>query len=251
MERADGTYCAHCHGPRVLRARSSRWCSSISRRSPIRRSTTSCATTSRSSTARFGGVVGTTFRELPVVSAALHRALAEQPVRRRRATETSIVRDEASPSGAAATPKTISPPPVLRQRHRAGAHRSPRRRKRPEPSAHDRSTPSIPEDARALEEPLRPVAARRAARPAPRRASSGACTNRSPPSAMPTCDGPRPTVLKKTQVARPHVLVLDRACPRPTCSRHRPRQRQMPCCAKTYCTKPLQSKPSGSVPPLR
>ena len=58
----------------VLRAGVAAWSRRISTRGRIRRSTIFCATISRRSKRRHGGVVGTTLPDVPVVSAALHRA---------------------------------------------------------------------------------------------------------------------------------------------------------------------------------
>ncbi len=71
----------------------------------------------------------------------------------------------------------------------------------------------------------------------------GACTNSSPPIAIPTCDAPRPSVLKNTRspasTAVPPTSVPSRNSS-PTV-----RGTRMPCCPRTYQTNPLQSKPDG------
>src|SRR5438876_10651392 len=66
---------------------------------------------------------------------------------------------------------------------------------------------------------------------------------------MPTCDAPRETVWKKTKSPgfRSSCLIF---LPTLNCS-STSRGSATPWCANTHCVKPLQSKPLGSLPPLR
>src|SRR6478735_8402469 len=77
----------------------------------------------------------------------------------------------------------------------------------------------------------------------------GACTNASPPSAMPTCDAPGAVVVKKSRspgCCSPGVT----AVPTRNCSRVS-RGSAVPTCANTYWVNPEQSNPRTSDPPLR
>src|SRR5262245_17608080 len=66
---------------------------------------------------------------------------------------------------------------------------------------------------------------------------------------MPTCEAPGATVVKKTRSPGDSVVVST-CVPTRNC-RRTSRGTDTPCCAKTYCTKPLQSKPVGVSPPSR
>ncbi len=77
----------------------------------------------------------------------------------------------------------------------------------------------------------------------------GAWTNSSPPMAMATCDGPGSVVEKNTMSPGASSSgAID--FPTRYCSRTS-RGSATPYWLKTYCVKPLQSNPFGSVPPLR
>ena len=79
IEREDGTYSANCHGHALLRA-GRRHGPHLSRERTDRRPCTiSCATTSIRSTARYGGVVGTSFRTFPSFPQRYIERLPEQP----------------------------------------------------------------------------------------------------------------------------------------------------------------------------
>jgi hypothetical protein len=77
----------------------------------------------------------------------------------------------------------------------------------------------------------------------------GACTNWSPPTRIPTCDGPGATVVKNTK-SPGSSADGSTDCPTWNCCRAS-RGIATPCCSNTYFTRPLQSKPAGSTPPFR
>ena len=88
MERADGTYSANCHGHRFFET-SWRWSTVPGDAGPIQRPTTSCSYNFDELTARFGGVVGTTFRRFRRTRSATPRCSTRSP--RRRPTSTCRV----------------------------------------------------------------------------------------------------------------------------------------------------------------
>ena len=77
----------------------------------------------------------------------------------------------------------------------------------------------------------------------------GAWMNCSSATKMPTCDAPRDSVWKKTRSpgCRSSIAMF---CPILNCS-STCRGSATPYCANTHWVKPLQSKPAGSLPPLR
>src|SRR5687767_11301797 len=79
----------------------------------------------------------------------------------------------------------------------------------------------------------------------------GACTKLSVPIAMATCDAPSPFFLVLKKIRSPGLMSAGRIVSPTSYCCSTIRGTEMPYCAKTYCTRPLQSNPPGSAPPSR